>query len=103
MLAGPGRVVSGTVPVGGLVSRVLWKPFAQRIPQGYSTGDPAARSYHGFVRRAYGFSCGLSMDREHHPKPHRASIALHQRVEHDPERRRVPWRDIWPEPPPQAI
>ena len=103
ILVGPWRLAMGVLPVCVLVSLVLWIPFAHLTHEGYSTGDPAARSHNWFGRLAYWFSFGLSMHREHHLRPHLAWIELHQLVECDPERRRIPRRDIWREAPPQAV
>lgn len=102
-LVGPWRVLLGTLPVCVLVALVLWIPFAHLTHQGYSTGDPAGRSHNYFGKLAYWFSFGLSMHREHHLRPQLAWIELHQLVEPDPERRRLPRRDIWRETPSEAI
>ena len=101
-LAGPWRVVLGTLPVCILVSLVLWIPFAHLTHEGYSTGDPGARSHNYFGHLAYWFSFGLSMHREHHTRPHLAWIELLQLVEPDPQGRRLPRRDVWREAPSEA-
>jgi fatty acid desaturase len=103
ILAGPWRIVTGVLPVCVLVSFVLWIPFAHLTHQGYSTGDPAARSHNYFGRLAYWFSFGLSMHREHHLRPHLAWVELYQLVQTDPRRRWMPRREIWRETPSEAV
>ena len=99
LVVGPGRVLLGTLPVCALVSLLLWIPFAHGTHEGFSTGDPRARSHNYYGRLAYWFSFGLSMHREHHQRPHLAWIELRQFVARDPDRRLVPRRQVWREAP----
>ena len=69
LVVGPGRVLLGMLPVCALVSLLLWIPFAHGTHEGFSTGDPRARSHNYYGRLAYWFSFGLSMHREHHQRP----------------------------------
>lgn len=94
LVAGPTRVVLGTLPVCVLVSLLLWIPFAHLTHEGYSTGAAATRSHSYYGRLAFWFSFGLSMHREHHAKPHLAWIELRRFVQRDPERRVLPRREI---------
>ncbi len=80
VVAGPGRLLWGMLPVLILVSLLLWYPFAYLTHEGFSRGSAAARSHDYFGLPAYWFSFGLSMHRVHHMFPQLAWIELLQFV-----------------------
>ena len=93
---GATRLVFGMLPVLVIVSLLLWYPFAFKTHEGFSTGSAESRSHNYYGRLMYWFSCGLSMHRTHHMRPHLSWIELLQFVEQDPSTATalIPRRDI---------
>ena len=81
---GSSRLFWGMVPALGLVSVLLWYPFAVQTHEGFSTGAAELRSHNYYGRFMYWFSLGLAMHRAHHERPKVSWIELKEHVEDAP-------------------